>query len=165
MRFASHAVNQRRHEATYEKEVKKSTEEYLLSLLLKSDLDTIGLYVYKLGAHNFVSDRNRQIFATLKKYIDSKPDKFDIKYFTGTLDGDYGESATEMYLWDFGETSSSPALLAKEIEATISRLKMETTKRELKNLTEQLKLAEMEKDTKKVKELTEEFKHLSEKLV
>ncbi len=144
---------------------KRSPSDYLLSLFLKSDLDTIGLYVYKLDAQYFVSDRNKSIFTELKKYIDSKPDKFDIEYFTGGLESELREDAREMYLWDFGDLPSRQDLFVKEIDATIDRLHKEATKNELKNLTEQIKLAEMEKNSKKVKELSEKFKKLSETLL
>lgn len=148
-----------------EEEAKRSPEDYALSLILRTGIDTIGSYVYKLALQDFVSDRNKHIFTELKKYIDSKPEEFDIKYFTGSLDGEYKELAVKMCLWDFGEITSNQDLLASELKATISRLKQRTTKRKLKDLTEQLKLAEMEKNAKLVEELTKEFKDLSETLI
>lgn len=146
-------------------ELKKSPEEYLISLFLKSDLDTMGQFLYKMESEDLSLKRNQIIFNDLKEYFNSKPDEFEIKYFTEAIDPEYKDEILEMYLWDFGDLESRPDLFVREIESTILRIKKDSTKRKLKNLAEQIKLAELQKDTKKIKELTEKSKELSKQLI
>ncbi|OGC45234.1 DNA primase [candidate division WWE3 bacterium RBG_19FT_COMBO_34_6] len=142
----------------------RSTEEYLLALILKQDLDTMGLTVYKLEASDFQKDTNKDIFSKLVVYIDSKPDEFDIKYFTGSFSEDLKNYILDLYLWDFADTASSQVLFEREIEATILRIKKDTIKRELKNISAQIKMAELDNNSEKIKDLSERFSELSKKL-
>lgn len=148
-----------------QEELKQSPEEYLLSLLLKSDLDTMGQFLYKINPEDLSLKRNQIIFNKLKEYFNSKPSQFDIKYFTEELGPDYKDEILGMYLWDFGVIEQKPSLFVNEIESTILRIRKDSVRRELKNLTEQIKLAELEKNTEKIKELTERSKELSKLLI
>ncbi len=145
--------------------VRKLPEEYFISLLIKSDLDTMGQFLYKLKAKDFFNERNKEIFGTLKSYIDSKPREFDIKYFRDRLDDNYKEVILEMYLWDFGEITVDKDLFVSELDSAISRIEKNSIKRKLKELTEQIKLAELEKNAEAVKELSKKFARLSKKLI
>ena len=149
----------------FQSKIKKVAEDYLVALLLKSDLDTMGQFLYKLRLKDFSVDKNKEIFSKLKKYIDSKPSKFDIKYFTETLEEEFREVALEMFLWDFGDLVSGEDKIVQELQATISRVEKDSTKRELKELTEQIKLAELEKNTEKVESLSKKFTKISQKLL
>ncbi len=151
--------------AKMQQEMKKSPEEYLLALLLKARLDTMGQFLYKLDSEDFTVERNTIIFEELKKYIDSKPKEFDIKYFTEKIDPKFKELTLEMYLWDLGDLTSNRILFVREIESAISRIEKESIKRKLKKISEQIKLAELETDAKKIEELSKEFSELSKKLV
>ena len=151
--------------AKMQQEMKKSPEEYLLALLLKARLDTMGQFLYKLDSEDFTVERNTIIFEELKKYIDSKPKEFDIKYFTEKIDPKFKELTLEMYLWDLGDLTSNRILFVREIESAISRIEKESIKRKLKKISEQIKLAEIEKDAKKIEELSKEFSELSKKLI
>ena len=151
--------------AKMQQEMKKSPEEYLLALLLKARLDTMGQFLYKLDSEDFTVERNTIIFEELKKYIDSKPEEFDIKYFTEKIDPKFKELTLEMYLWDLGDLTSNRILFVREIESAISRIEKESIKRKLKKISEQIKLAEIEKDAKKIEELSKEFSELSKKLI
>jgi len=55
--------------------------------------------------------------------------------------------------------------VVKEFEVTVKRIKSDATRKALKELSEQIKLAEMEKDSKKVKKLTKRFERLSKGLL
>lgn len=151
--------------AKMQQEMKKSPEEYLLALLLKARLDTMGQFLYKLDSEDFTVERNTIIFEELKKYIDSKPKEFDIKYFTEKIDPKFKELTLEMYLWDLGDLTSNRILFVREIESAISRIEKESIKRKLKKISEQIKLAELETDAKKIEELSKEFSELSKKLI
>ena len=111
--------------AKMQQEMKKSPEEYLLALLLKARLDTMGQFLYKLDSEDFTVERNTIIFEELKKYIDSKPKEFDIKYFTEKIDPKFKELTLEMYLWDLGDLTSNRILFVREIESTISQYLIE----------------------------------------
>jgi len=145
--------------------LKKSPEEYLLALLFKAKLDTMGQFLYKLDSQDFAVERNRELFEHFKKYVDSKPEEFDIKYFTGELEPKLKEAALEMYLWDLEDLASDRILFVREIESTLSRIETDSVKRRLKTISEQIKLAELENDTKKLEELSKQFSELSKKLV
>jgi DNA primase len=152
-------------ESGMQPEVKKSPEEYFLSLLLKSDLDTMGRFMYKLTVGDFTKEPTQKIYQSLITYLDSKPKEFEIKYFEESLDDNLREQVREMYLWDFGKITDEADLLRSEIEATISRLEKESLRRKLKDLTEQIKLAELENDRSKVEKLSKKFNRLSKRLI
>ncbi len=147
------------------KEVKKAPEDYLVALLLKTELDMAKTFLYKLESEDFTVERNREVFSELKKLADSKNKKFDIKYFTEQLKPEYKEVVLEMYLWDFGDLASNKNLFVGELESTTSRIKKDTTKRKLKKISERIKLAELEKNTSLLEELSKEFNELSKQLV
>lgn len=146
-------------------DVKNSAEDYLFVLILKADLDTMGQILYKLDSQDFLIEYNQQIFQKLKEYIDSKPEEFDIKYYIGTLEEKIGRLVSERYLWNLDDSLSSERAFARELEATFNRVKNTSIKRELKHITEQIKLAELEKNSKLIKELSEKFTELSKKLL
>lgn len=147
------------------REMKTSPEDYLTALLLKAHLDTMGLFLYKLNLEDFAVERNRQILDKLKEHLDSKPKKFDIKYFTEKLEPSLKETALELYLWDLDDLTSNKVLFVREIESTISRIEQESIKRKLRTISEKIKLAELEKDTKQVEELSEQFNKLTRELI
>jgi DNA primase len=149
----------------FQKEMKKSPEDYLLALFFKAKLDTLGQFLYKLDSDDFAVERNRRLFEEIKKYKDSKPKEFDIKYFTEKIDPNLKDFTLELYLWDLGDLTSNRILFAKEIESTISRIEKNSIKRKLKTISEQIKLAELEKDTKRIEDLSREFSDLSKKLI
>lgn len=146
-------------------QVKKSPEEYFLSLILKSNLDTMGHFLYKLNVGDFTEKPTQEIYQSLLKYLDSKPEVFKIKYFEESLSDNLKEQVREMYLWDFGKISDDAKLMESEIKATVSRLEKESLKRTLKDLTEKIKLAELENDRIEVEKLSKKFNKLSKKLI
>jgi len=164
-KFKSEEEKEPKENAKMQQEMKKSPEEYFLALLFKVGLDTMGQFLYKLDSEDLTVERNRIILEELKKYVDGKPEEFDIKYFTEKIDPKFKELTLEMYLWDLGDLTSDRILFVREIESTISRLEKDSIKRKLKKISQQIKLSELEKDTKKTEELSKEFSELSKKLV
>ena len=144
--------------------LKKSPEHYLLAILIKGNIDTISPLLYKLEISDFTIPETKELFGLLKNYVDGKPKEFDIQYIVESCTGSLKELILEMYLWDLGGIEVDQKAFAGELQAAVSRIKNNTVKRELKNITEQIKLAELEKNTRYVKELSEKFKNLSEKL-
>ena len=142
----------------------KSVQEYMLALLLKAPLDMAQTLLYKLGQKDFTNPQLEAIFIELKEHLSGRKKKFDIKYFSHKFSPELKQVADELYLWDFGALDDNLVVFEKEANEILLRLKMETTKRELKDLSSKIKDAETEKDNNLVKELTERFSKLSEKL-
>ena len=136
----------------------------MLALLLKAPLDMAQTLLYKLGQKDFTNPQLEAIFIELKEHLSGRKKKFDIKYFSHKFSPELKQVADELYLWDFGALDDNLVVFEKEANEILLRLKMETTKRELKDLSSKIKDAETEKDNNLVKELTERFSKLSEKL-
>jgi|SRR3989338_3849108 len=142
----------------------KSVQEYMLALLLKAPLDTAQTLLYKLGQKDFTNPQFEAIFTELKEHLSGRKKKFDIKYFSQKFSKELKQVIDELYLWDFGTLDDNLILFEKEAGEILIRLKMDTTKRDLKDMSGKIKDAEEQKDTNLVKELTEKFSKLSEKL-
>jgi DNA primase len=144
---------------------KRSPEEYILALLLKVPLDTAQTLLYKLGQKDFEAEQLQEIFTDLKEYLRGRKRKFEINHFAKRFEEDLQSLVNELYLWDLGYLGENEEALISEIENVFENLKKKTTKRELKELSTQIKQAELEKNTDLLKELSQEFKELSEKLI
>ena len=136
---------------------KKSAEDYALALLLKAPLDSQISLLYKLEAHDFTNPEFQAIYTSLKSHHD-KADTFNVQAFIDTIDSNLKNLVSELYLWDLGDLFDEPKLFLQEINATFARIRRDTLKRELKNLTLQIKQAEAEGNTKLLKELSNKFK-------
>ena len=73
--------------------------------------------------------------------------------------------AEDLYLWDLEHIISESRILTGEIDRTFERVKKERIRGELRELSEKISQAELEKDSSAVKKLSEKFKNLSEKLI
>ncbi len=144
---------------------KNSPHEYILALLLKAPLDTAQTFLYKLGQKDFTNSQLQEIFTALKDYLLGRKRKFNIEYFEGTLEENLRKAVDDLYLWDLGEVTEDEKKLNQELDATFERIKKEAAKRELKELTDQIKRAELEKNIKLVNELSERAKTVSARLV
>lgn len=138
---------------------KNSSEDYLIALLLKAPLDSQKAFLYKLESQDFASPRFQSIYTSLKSQCDNEKE-FNIQSFIDTIDGNLKEVVSELYLWDLGNLSEKPTDYLQELNATFARVRKDTIKRELKNLTAQIKQAEAEKDSKILQTLTTRFKDL-----
>ena len=144
---------------------KKSPHEFMIALLLKAPLDTSQSILYKLAQKDFTNPVLQEIFTELKDYNLGRKRKFDIKYFSSKLAEELQNVANELYLWDIEYIIDDPKKLEAELESTLIRIKRETAKKELKELTDKIRQAELGKNTKLVSELSEKFKNVSERLL
>ena len=144
---------------------KKSPHEFMVALLLKAPLDTSQSILYKLAQKDFTNPVLQEIFTELKDYNLGRKRKFDIKYFSSKLAEELQNVANELYLWDIEYIIDDPKKLEAELESTLIRIKRETAKKELKELTDKIRQAELGKNTKLVSELSEKFKNVSERLL
>jgi DNA primase len=146
---------------------RKSPQEYILSLLMNSQapLDTAQTILYKLGQKDFPEPTTQEVFTALKDYLIDRKQKFKVESFYKKLNEQQRKAVDELYLWDLGDIVDEPVKLANEIVSTFDRIKKDTARREIKEIMDRMKQAEMEKDTKLVKELAERIKTLSARLI
>ena len=142
-----------------------SPQEYLLVLLLRAPLDAAQKVLYKLGQRDFTNPQFEAIFPGLKAYLLGRKKKFEIKHFSNKFDETLRKVVEEMYLWDLGESSNGDAFFDSEIDMAFARVKQDTVKRELKELGAKIKEAELENNQAAIKELSEKFEELSQKLI
>lgn len=144
---------------------KRSNQEYMLALLLHADLDTAQTMLYKLGQRDFTNTQLNDIFVELKNYMLGRKRKFDIQYFSKRFSKELKEIIENLYLWDLSHITDSPATFSRELEATYERIKKDTVKRDLKELSSKIKIAEENNDKKQLQELSQKFNELSGKLI
>lgn len=143
---------------------KSSIENYFLALVFKADIDIASNFLYKLAREDFSDQGTQEIFSELKRYIKGKS-SFDIAGFVDTIKSDFEVLVRELYMWDVGTLAEDPKKFNAELESVALRIKKVSAKRKISELTEQLRLAEAEKNLKVVRELTEEIKKYSTKLI
>ncbi|MFA6981699.1 MAG: DNA primase [Patescibacteria group bacterium] len=143
---------------------KTSIESYFLAMIFKADVDTAENFLYKLAREDFSETSTQEVFTELKRYIKEKG-AFDIAGFIDTIKSDLEVPVRELYMWDIGTLTEDPKKFGTELGSAVSRIKKASAKRKITELTERLKLAEVEKNVKEIKELTEELKKYSSKLI
>ncbi len=142
-------------------------ESYLLALILKTDLDIAGDFVYNLEPEDIQNENIRELFNLIRQKIDKKAKKLDPSKFSAEIEKqnpDLKKMFLDLYLWDFGGMTDDVSSLTKELNAVISRIKNDSIKRQLNTLSQQIKLAEVENNSKLLKKLTLQFNELSQKL-
>ncbi|MBN1162781.1 DNA primase [Patescibacteria group bacterium] len=142
-----------------------SKEMYLLGLLIRSGVDTIREFIYKINADYINDNMVKRVVNELGQYIEEENKPFDIKKFIGGLDDPSKALISDLYLETFEETIGEEADILRELELVLKSLKSDFVKRELKNLSERIKLAEMSNEKQEVQKLTRDFKKLSQELV
>ena len=145
---------------------KRKPEAHFIALLLKVPIDIAKEQVTKLEIKDFLSDQIRRIFEKILPYIKGRKTDINIKSLLNKLDEDGQKLVSDLFLWDIeGLDEDKKVILEKDLEGTVLRIKMDATKRELSDLTEKIKLAEKESDTKELKSLTKRFEKLSKGLI
>ncbi|GIW69322.1 MAG: hypothetical protein KatS3mg101_0069 [Patescibacteria group bacterium] len=137
-------------------------EGYFLALLFKSDIDTMRKYAYKMDVEDFTNPIVVNIFQLLASYLKENRKSFNIKQIIKRAEEGYGDNISELYLWDFDGIIDfeSPQILEREIESVFKRIKRDSAKRSVKVLTEQIKVAELEKNWDLVLKLTKKVEKL-----
>jgi DNA primase len=151
-------------EPDYDKTKQFPLEEYMLALLLKAPLGTAQAVTYKLGKKDFTSEVLLKIFIELKEYLNGRKKKIDINHFISRFDESTAGIIQKIYLIDIGKLEEDDNLFLLELEKTFKRLKQQTIKAELKEVTKKIKDAEKHKDTEELNELLTRLKDLSARL-
>lgn len=144
-----------------------NSESYFYAILLKNDLDTFLEYLYKLDLGDFLTPELSQITETLQKTFKNAGQSLDIKSLIVNLDDTLGKLLTDLFMWDLGETVNleDTEKLQSELERAMHRVKRDSAKRQLKQLSEDIRIAEMANDITQVNELTKKFEELSKNLL
>jgi len=145
---------------------KRRPEAHFIALILKAPLDLGKEYISKLNSKDFLSEKTKSIFEKILKYLKDRKTEINIKSFLKKLDEEEQKLVSDLFMWDVeGMDEEMETILKKDLEGTVQRIKRDALKRELRELTEKIKLSEGEKDTKEVEKLMKKFERLSKGLI
>ncbi|EKD95633.1 MAG: hypothetical protein ACD_24C00410G0003 [uncultured bacterium] len=145
---------------------RKTPEAYMLALLFKAPLDNIETFMYVDGQNTlnekyFSNDTYKELYRRFSEFLSGEKGNFDIKYFSSNLPVELQKFTEELYLWDLDYVAKDDKLFKKEMENSFQRLKDTYVKKKRQEISQRIKQAELEKNEKLVRELTEEFNELS----
>ena len=155
------------YNSVFDEKSKKSPEHYLLAILVKMDLEITKDFIREINKEDFTDPQIQVLYEYLNEIVDKEYITLEPKKATEDLDKINPEVKNlylDLYMWDLGELSNDMSALTKELNNVISRVKNDSIKRQLTKLSESIKLAEIENDSKLLKSLTSEFSELSKKL-
>ena len=136
----------------------ESTKEYLfLSLVVKSSLDTAKPIVLKFPNECISSPVQKELFRKYKVYLQSTGDKINITNFSKDLSLDEKSLLEDLMLYDLRGDFSSIDKVVTELEKLSNFLKEDYKKSRIKDISDQIKKAEKEKNLDQVKILMEEL--------
>jgi len=143
----------------------KSKEASLISILLRADLDTIKPIVLQLPSNYIENTELREVLENFKNYLPKMETlKFDISEFLKTLRPELVNVVQDLMLMDLGLEINKKDLVFAEATNLSNFIKKEYLRKRIKEISNQLKVAEKENNLEKVKILTEEFINLSKLL-
>ncbi|MFZ2663904.1 MAG: DNA primase [Patescibacteria group bacterium] len=145
---------------------KQQTEGYLISLILKSPLGIAKECLKKLKRSDFLNEELGEIFEEIYDYYEDRKSDIKIKTLVNRFDEKKGNIVTELYMWDLeGKDGFSEEILEKELNTLVDRIKKVSVKRQLKILTDEIKIAETKKDEGEIERLSKKFEKLSKGLL
>jgi DNA primase len=146
---------------------KQNPEGYFLALVLKSDAGFSKEFVNKVKEQDFQNENLKKVFEILGKYLKGKKKAINIATLLKKFDESMQKVVSELYLWDLEGIINfdNKEKVAREINFAVKRIKLESTKRALKNLSDQIKIVETEKDDEELEKLTKKFERLSKGLL
>jgi len=140
----------------------KSPQDYLLALLFTQDkLDKSKEILQNLTAEDLSQSQNSSVYSKLLNYIEKQSDLSVKSFIEGLTEQDLVK-ARDLSLWDMSDFNKNEEDYIKELTETIKRVKKESNKRKMSNLTYQIRDAEKRDDAETVRKLTKEFKEISE---
>jgi len=136
----------------------ENTKEYLfLSLVVKSSLDTAKPIVLKFPNECLSSPVLKELFRKYKVYLQSTGDKINITNFSKDLSLDEKSLLEDLMLYDLKGDFNSIDKVTTELEKLSNFLKEDYKKSRIKDISDQIKKAEKEKNLDQVKILMEEL--------
>jgi DNA primase len=147
-------------------EQKINTESYLIALLFKVSVDKAQKTVEKLKKEDFLSPSMSEIFSILKEYLKDRKTDINIKTLSNKFEGEVKDTVSEMYLRDVDSGfEDNEKGLEKELDEVAERVLKESIKRQLHNLSNEIRIAETKKEDEELKKLTKKFERLSKSLL
>lgn len=145
---------------------KRQAEGYFISLILKTPIEISKEFVKKLEKEDFLNTEIGEIFEELADYLGDRKTNINIKSLVGKFDEEKGKLVSELFLWEFeGKEELEDKTLTKELQDMVDRIKKDSVKRQLKILSEKIKIAEIRKEEEEVEKLTKKFERLSKGLI
>lgn len=139
-------------------------ERHVLTLLLHAPLEAAKAAAHRLAKKDFTDPQLEELFSLLKDKLKELKRYLAVNSFRDKLDEPLAKLFDQLYLIDLGELADDEYTLAEELETTLQMLKGATTKRDLAQLSSQIKQAEVAGDRALLKQLQKEFNELSKKL-
>jgi DNA primase len=146
---------------------KQNPEGYFLAIILKTEAELSEGFVNKLKASDFHNENLRNVFEKLKTYLEGKKKAVNINTLLKKFDENMQKVLSELYLWDLEGMIDfeNKEKAEKELDFAVRRIKLESTKKALKDLSDEIKMAEDEKDEEKLDKLAKKFDRLSKGLL
>lgn len=131
-------------------------EKYLLSLIVQT-----GIFPKELSANYFTQEETGKLYTVVKKHFDTER-KVKLKKLSSDIPKSLLTIYDEVILYDLGENILDyHEVSEKEISSCMDRIKELNLRSRLKKLGLEIKQAELVAESKKIKNLTEEFRDLS----
>ena len=145
---------------------RQQADAYFISLLLKTPIELAKEFSKKLKKEDFASSELSDIFEEVSDYIAKRKTSINIKSLISKFNEEKGKMVSELYLWDLeGKDEEDEKLIAKELQDMVDRIGKDSLKRQLKSLSEEIKIAETRKEEEEVERLTKRFEKLSKGLL
>jgi DNA primase len=146
---------------------KQNPEGYFIALVLKAPIEVSQEFLSKVKPQDFQNENLKMVLESLIAFVEGKKRAISISSLLKKYDEGLQKVVSELYLWDlegmidFENEEKS----AKELDFAVKRIKLESTKQLLKDLSDEIKIAEVEKDSEKLTKLTKRFERLSKGLL
>lgn len=139
-------------------------EMYFVSLLIKMPPEMINESIKSLDLADFLDEEAQLIVDSIMAYLKDKG-TFDINDFLMSTQESVRNQVQDLYFSHLDFVEGDEAFFRREIIAVSKRIKQESNKRQIKDLTDKIRLAEKENDDKLVAELTAKVSELTHELI
>jgi DNA primase len=137
--------------------VKSSKEEVFLALLLAAPIDISNPIVLKFSDECLADPSIKNLYRNLKIHLENSKDKVDIKNLSKDLKEEEVKLLENLVLMDISSDFNSLDKINSELEKLSNFLSEDFKKSRIKNISDQIKKAEKQKDLDQVKILMEEL--------
>jgi len=143
----------------------KLKEASLIALFLRGSLDSVKPIVLQLPSNYIENTELQEVLEKFKNYLQNEETlKFDISEFLKTLDTRLINVVQDLMLMDLGFEVSKKDQVLVEATNLSNFIKKEYLRKKIREISNQIKVAEKENNLEEVKILTEEFINLSKLL-
>lgn len=140
-------------------------EASLMAIFLRSNLDIIRPIVLELPSNYIENTKFREVLENFKNYLQKMETlKFDISEFLKTLNDEQVNVCQDLLLMDLELDLNKKDQVVIEATNLSNFIKKDYLRKKIKNISNQIRVAEKENNLEKVKNLTEEFIGLSKLL-